>query len=441
MSTTRTTARLRALVAAAVAALLTAVGVVGAVSAQAVETCRVDWTTNAWPGGFVTEARLTTGPARSGWTLTFDLAAGEQIGHAWSATATQSGASVTVTNAPWNGQLAAGATVAFGFQGTTTGTPLPPRDVRLDGVACEGQTGPTATPTPTSTQPTDPPSPTPTVTPTPTPTPTGQPNPTDPPSPTPTATPTPTPSPTPTATPTVSPTPTPTSPPGGCGGSFCDGFETQTSAAPTAPWSVVHPDCSGTGTASIDSSVARSGTRSLRVDGAVGYCNHVFVQADGAVAAAAGQPVYVRFWVRHTTALPTSHVTFAAFEDANDGDRDLRLGGQNGALQWNRSSDDATLPEQSPSGVALSRPLPTGEWACVEALVEPAGRLTTWLNGTEVAGLVADGTPTHDVDGQWHAKAWTPRLVDLRLGWESYGDGADTLWYDDVAVGTSRTGC
>jgi len=203
----------------------------------------------------------------------------------------------------------------------------------------------------------------------------------------------------------------------------------------------VHPDCSGTGTASIDSSVARTGSRSLRVNGAVGYCNHVFVQATGAVTGTAGQPTYVRFWVRHTTALPTSHVTFLAMRDAADGGKDLRMGGQNGALQWNRASDDATLPEQSPSGVALSEPLPTGRWACVEALVDPAGRLTTWLDGTQVTGLVADGTPTHDVDSQWYRTAWTPLLTDLRLGWESYGDGADTLWYDDVTVGSARTGC
>jgi hypothetical protein len=30
---------------------------------------------------------------------------------------------------------------------------------------------------------------------------------------------------------------------------------------------------------------------------------------------------------------------------------------------------------------------------------------------------------------------------DLRLGWESYGGDADTLWFDDVALGTGRIGC
>jgi hypothetical protein len=223
---------------------------------------------------------------------------------------------------------------------------------------------------------------------------------------------------------------------------FCDDFESQTGTQPAGRWAVQFPDCSGTGTAAVDGAVAHSGTRSLRINGGTGYCNHVFVGTDLA-GLPAGSPLYVRFWVRHTTALPTQHVTFLTMTDAADGGRDLRMGGQNAALQWNRESDDATLPEQSPAGVALSAPLPVNQWTCVEYRVEPAaGRLDTWLNGTAVTGLTVDGTPTHDVDGQWLRRgAWHPNLTDLRLGWESYGEGADTLWYDDLAVGTTRTGC
>jgi hypothetical protein len=221
---------------------------------------------------------------------------------------------------------------------------------------------------------------------------------------------------------------------------FCDGLESQTATTPSGPWTVVTPDCSGAGRASIDSSVAHGGSRSLRVDGAAGYCNHVFVQAQAPVSTVS--PVFVRFWVRHSTAQPTSHTTFLAMNDAADGDRDLRMGGQNGALQWNRESDDATLPAQSPVGVAQSTPLPTGAWHCVEAEVDgSAGALTTWLDGSVVRGLVADRTPTADIDNQWDNRTWSPRLTDLRLGWESYGEGADTLWFDDVAVSSQRVGC
>jgi hypothetical protein len=53
-----------------------------------------------------------------------------------------------------------------------------------------------------------------------------------------------------------------------------------------------------------------------------------------------------------------------------------------------------------------------------------------------------NGTPTPDVDRQWLSRAnWRPRLTDLCLGWESYGGARDTLWFDDVAVGSSRIGC
>ena len=119
----------------------------------------------------------------------------------------------------------------------------------------------------------------------------------------------------------------------------------------------------------------------------------------------------------------------------------LRLGGQNSALQWNRESDDATLPEQSPNGVALSEPLPVDVWTCVEFQIA-GGNLSTWVDGALIEGLVVDGVPTHDVDSQWLSRAgWNPTLVDLRLGWESYGNDADTLWYDDVAFGAERIGC
>ena len=71
------------------------------------------------------------------------------------------------------------------------------------------------------------------------------------------------------------------------------------------------------------------------------------------------------------------------------------------------------------------------------------GQMQTWVNGTEVPGLHEDGVATADVDSQWVASrpSWRPALADFRIGWESYGVGADTLWFDDVAVGSSRIGC
>ena len=98
---------------------------------------------------------------------------------------------------------------------------------------------------------------------------------------------------------------------------------------------------------------------------------------------------------------------------------------------------------QSPAGVALSVPLPTNQWECIEFEVNEARKtMSTWLNGREVQGLHLDNVPTQDVDSQWLNRSnWRPDLQDLRLGWESYGGGDDTLWFDDVAVGSQQIGC
>jgi hypothetical protein len=223
---------------------------------------------------------------------------------------------------------------------------------------------------------------------------------------------------------------------------FCDSFENQSGLLPSGAWQISYPSCKGTGTITIDHTRAHSGRTSIRVNGRAGYCNHVFIGSTRAFTGI-GTDLHVRFFVQHTTALPSGHVAFVAMKDTHDGGKDLRMGAQNKALQWNRESDDQTLPVQSPTGVALSAPLPTNQWQCIEFEVNEAkGTMSTWLNGIPVKGLQLDNVPTPDVDSQWLSrKNWRPDLADLRLGWESYAGSDDTLWFDDVAVGRQRIGC
>ena len=201
------------------------------------------------------------------------------------------------------------------------------------------------------------------------------------------------------------------------------------------------PNCSGTGEVAIDEQLGHSGTRSLRVRGAGGYCNHVFAAPSASALPLAG-PLHVRFYVRFEKPLGAAHVTFVTLHDKHEG-KDLRVGGQSEILMWNRESDDATLPELSPTGIGLSvKPKPE-TWLCVELQIDPAARsLRTWIDGKEVAGLIVDGEPTPDVDRQWKNKPdWAPVLEDLKLGWESYGNDANTLWFDDLVVAGTRVGC
>ncbi|MGH7437148.1 MAG: cellulose-binding protein, partial [Polyangiaceae bacterium] len=131
-----------------------------------------------------------------------------------------------------------------------------------------------------------------------------------------------------------------------------------------------------------------------------------------------------------------------AMKDLADGGKDVRMGGQDAVLIYNRQSDDATLPTLSPTGVADSLAPAVGAWTCIEVHVdETAGTIETWVDGKQVVGLTENGTPVADISTQWLSRAWKPSLVDFRLGWESYAGQTMTLWFDDVALASQRIGC
>ena len=100
--------------------------------------CSVAYTANAWSTGFTADVRITNrGAALSSWTLTFTVPATVTLTSGWSGIWSQSGSTVTVRNAAWNGSLAAGATTTAGFQATFTGSaPAAPTNYALNGTPC-----------------------------------------------------------------------------------------------------------------------------------------------------------------------------------------------------------------------------------------------------------------------------------------------------------------
>jgi hypothetical protein len=100
-------------------------------------TCKVVYTTNDWSTGFTGSVKVTnTGSALSSWTLGFSFGAGQTVQQGWSAVWSQTGAVVTATNAPWNGNLGAGQSVDIGFNGSHTGTNPKPTAFTLNGSPC-----------------------------------------------------------------------------------------------------------------------------------------------------------------------------------------------------------------------------------------------------------------------------------------------------------------
>lgn len=101
--------------------------------------CRVVYTeTSVWTGGFTASIAITnTGTNTfSGWRLTFTFGGDQVIISPWGGEVTQVGKDVTITNVAYNANLAPGATISIGFEGTWTTSDAAPTNFALNGVPC-----------------------------------------------------------------------------------------------------------------------------------------------------------------------------------------------------------------------------------------------------------------------------------------------------------------
>jgi cellulase/cellobiase CelA1 len=81
-----------------------------------------------------------TASAVNGWTLAFTFPGNQKITNLWNGTYTQSGASVSVKDAGYNGAIGPlGGIVSFGFGMTYSGVNGKPTAFTLNGVACQVQ--------------------------------------------------------------------------------------------------------------------------------------------------------------------------------------------------------------------------------------------------------------------------------------------------------------
>lgn len=83
---------------------------------------------NSWGGGYQATVTVTNGSgAISGWTTSLGISSSAAV-QGWSGTFAQSGTTLTVSNAPWNGSLGAGASTSYGWVGSgsapTASTPV-----------------------------------------------------------------------------------------------------------------------------------------------------------------------------------------------------------------------------------------------------------------------------------------------------------------------------
>ncbi|WP_330286664.1 glycoside hydrolase family 6 protein [Streptomyces sp. NBC_00576] len=143
--------RTRTAILAAMALVAGATGAAAAVTQAdlgiAAIPCTVDYKVqNQWSTGFTAAVTVTNNSAaKSSWAVKWSYAGNQQVTSGWSAKFTQSGPAVTVANETYNGTLATGGSVSFGFNGSYSGTNALPTSFTLDGVTCnvDGGGGPT----------------------------------------------------------------------------------------------------------------------------------------------------------------------------------------------------------------------------------------------------------------------------------------------------------
>jgi hypothetical protein len=224
---------------------------------------------------------------------------------------------------------------------------------------------------------------------------------------------------------------------------LCDSFEsTAVGAAPnSALWTIVPM---GASSATVDSIGAHGSSHSLKVVSS----DRLYLR-NSSVIGTLGSSVHVRFYVRFAATLGQGHgamiVTHPTMVDQYSQSNELRFGGQDQVFHWNTDSDAANIPDVSPNGdMASVKPMPN-TWYCIELTINTNGNLSTSIDGMDIPGLKEDGMPTPDIDQNWvnsaDSLARYKMLADFNFGWQSYGAGALTLWYDDVALSASPIGC
>ncbi|MDP9034697.1 MAG: hypothetical protein M3O50_07795 [Myxococcota bacterium] len=263
---------------------------------------------------------------------------------------------------------------------------------------------------------------------------------------------------------------------------LCDDFESYAAGTlPSGgPWELITGNTAGApngpvpgggSMVGIDPSQHHSGVNSLRV---VGGDSSGWYAANRSAFSKTGQQIYVRLYARFSgdpssdggvatqghngflsmwsgpAATAADPAFFSKYYSLNaDNTGQLRVGFQAGIVDWNAvlhttngSQLDSTLPDLSPTGIAQSVSPRARQWDCYEFHIDQTNNhIEFWFNSTKVPGLSWDGTDVPQVSDQWTRMGPPPlRIQSLGLGWLQLGT-AETAWYDDVVVSSSRVGC
>ncbi|MFB8771590.1 glycoside hydrolase family 48 protein [Streptomyces broussonetiae] len=136
----RTARRLWTAVVAALAVPISLLAANPTPAQAAAVQCSVDYKTNDWGSGFTADLTITNRGTDviDGWDLTYSYSGNQRLTNGWNGTWSQSGQTITVRNASYNGRIAAGAAVSAGAQFTYSGSNAAPTSFAVNGTTCVG---------------------------------------------------------------------------------------------------------------------------------------------------------------------------------------------------------------------------------------------------------------------------------------------------------------
>jgi len=224
---------------------------------------------------------------------------------------------------------------------------------------------------------------------------------------------------------------------------LCDDFESYAAGPPTGPWEVT---TRGSGTVTVDSAHARSGSKAVHFHGTVNRDAAFMLAQRANVFPVQGNTLFVRFmffierysmgnpmhnrivWVGSNVASNNGAGTGYAFETYNGvGIERVATGGGHFRDTSQRLTDASNV----------------GKWLCWEFEIDnkggpiPTGTGTVlphlWREGSE-RKLAISGTATN-----WNPVPWAM----LQFGLYAYqpDTSATDYWVDDVVMNTARIGC
>lgn len=154
--------------------------------------------------------------------------------------------------------------------------------------------------------------------------------------------------------------------------------------------------------------------------------------------------IYVRAFVWLTNRLgqnpANNHETLIGVRGTPGGANDeVRFGEIKGVIGTNEVPSDDISPTQDQWGMGPI--IAAGEWNCIEVAFRADlenHEVRAWNNGTEVHAV---GSPEQWNNGGLGSDFLTGKFSEFIIGWHSFSNYANEIWFDDIIVATEPIGC